>query len=94
MPSKPKNWGMAIDGKTKKPLSRAVIRIFDKKYNKLLETQVTDKNGKYGFFVKRNVYYVTAEKAGYSKYVSQDIDLSHKDDAVIDQNIILLPVDR
>jgi hypothetical protein len=94
MPAKPKSWGISVDGKTKKPLSNVVVRIFDKKFNKLLETQVTDRNGKYGFFVRRNVYYITAEKAGYSKYVSPDIDLSQKDDAVIDQNIVLMPVDR
>ncbi len=94
LPAKPKSWGVSVDGKTKKPLSNVIVRIFDKKFNKLLETQVTDRNGKYGFFVRRNVYYITAEKMGYKKFVSPDIDLSNKDEAVIDQNIVLLPVDR
>jgi hypothetical protein len=94
VPAKSKSWGISIDGKTKKPISNVVVRIFDKKFNKLLETQVTDRNGKYGFFVRRNVYYITAEKPGYQKFISPDIDLSTKDEAIVDQNIVLMPVER
>jgi len=94
MPIRPKSWGIVLDAKTKKPVANAVVRIFDKKFNKLLETQVTDRNGKYGFFVKRNIYYITAEKPGFKKYVSPDIDLSGKDEAIIDQNVVLQSVDK
>ncbi|HEU0051225.1 MAG TPA: fibronectin type III domain-containing protein [Patescibacteria group bacterium] len=89
LPPKPKNWGFVYDKKSRSAIDRVVVRIFDKKFNKLLETQVTDKDGKYGFFVGKNVYYVTAEKAGYGRYVSPDIDLSNKEESVIDQNIAL-----
>jgi len=94
VPVKPKSWGISIDGKTKKPISNVVVRIFDKKFNKLLETQVTDRNGKYGFFVRRNVYYITAEKPGDQKFISPEIDLSTKDEAIVDQNIVLMPVEK
>jgi hypothetical protein len=87
VPAKAKEWGIVFDPVTRKPLERVVVRIFDKKFNKLLETQVTDANGKYGFFVRRNVYYLTAEKEGFEKYVSPDIDLSEKDEGLVDQNI-------
>ncbi|MFH1078421.1 MAG: carboxypeptidase regulatory-like domain-containing protein, partial [Patescibacteria group bacterium] len=88
-PVKAKGWGRVLDEKTRKPLGGIIVRIFDKKFNKLLETQVTDANGKYGFFVRRSVYYVTAEKEGYEKYTSPDFDLSDKDEALIDQSIIM-----
>ncbi len=91
VPTKAKNWGVAFDAKTRKPLSGAVVRVFDKKFNKLLESQVTDSNGKYGFFVRRNVYYVMADKAGYERFVSPDLDLSDKDQALIAQNIPMKP---
>lgn len=87
MPAKARSWGSVFDAKTKQPIRSVVVRIFDKKFNKLLETQVTDRNGKYGFFVRRNIYYITADKAGYKKFTSPDIDLSQKDEAVIDQNV-------
>jgi len=44
------------------------LRVFDKQYNKLLETQVTDSKGRYSFLVSGDNYYVTAEKSGYKKY--------------------------
>ncbi len=83
------NWGAIIDQIAKKPIGQVVVRIFDKKFNKVLETQVTDNNGKYGFFVRRNVYYVTAEKVGYQKYISSDIDLSKTDEAIVDQDVVM-----
>ena len=89
LPVAAKSWGITFDAKKRKPVGRVIVRIFDKKFNKLLETQVTDGNGKYGFFVRRNVYYMTAEKQGYKKYTSPDIDLSMKDEALVDQNIPL-----
>ncbi len=87
VPLKPKSWGAARDAYTKKPISNVIVRIFDKKFNKLLETQVTDRQGRYGFFVKRNVYYVSAEKQAYQKFTSPDIDLTAKEEAIVDQNI-------
>lgn len=92
LPAKAKSWGLTFDAKTRKPLGGVVVRIFDKKFNKLLETQITDQNGKYGFFVRRNIYYVVAEKAGYTKYTSPDIDLSGKEEAIVDQNLPMKPL--
>ncbi|HSS99896.1 MAG TPA: carboxypeptidase-like regulatory domain-containing protein, partial [Terriglobales bacterium] len=84
-----KKWGIVFDQATRKPLDRVIVRIFDKKFNKLLETQATDPNGKYGFFVRRSIYYVTAERDGYALYTSPDIDLTTKNETLIDQNISL-----
>ncbi len=91
LPTKAKSWGIAFELQTRQPMAGVIIRIFDKKFNKLLETQVTDKNGKYGFLVRRNLYYVTAEKEGYKPFTSPDIDLLQKDEAFVDQN---LPLER
>ncbi|MDX9893438.1 MAG: polymorphic toxin-type HINT domain-containing protein [Patescibacteria group bacterium] len=75
----PKNWGIVYDRATKKPLARAIARIYDKQYNKLLETRVTDNRGRYSFLVNNNVYYVTAEKPGYRKGQTADVNLVSKD---------------
>lgn len=89
IPPKPKNWGIAYDGKTRKPLKRAIVRIFDKKYNKLLETQVTDGDGKYAFLAGKNVYYVTADHAGYDRFVSKDVDLRTESLGVVREPLAL-----
>lgn len=86
-PSAPKNWGYVYDLDTKSKLERVIVRIFDKKYHKLLETQVTDRVGRYGFFAKKNVYYLTAERPGYQRFVSSEIDLSKAEDTVIKQDV-------
>jgi len=64
-PRKAKGWGIVYDSNTKTPIHHAIVRIFDSKYNKLLETQVTDTQGKYSFLVGNNLYYATYEKPGY-----------------------------
>lgn len=85
---KPKNWGIVYDKSNKKPLGRAITRIYDKQYNKLLETRVTDARGRYSFLVNNNVYYVTAEKLGYHPFKTSEIDLIKKEqEAVIGMDI-------
>jgi hypothetical protein len=91
LPPKPKNWGIVYDKRTRKPLGRVVVRIFDKKYNKLLETQITDARGRYGFIVGRNIYYLLGQVAGYQVYKSEDLDLTKRTDTVIDAPIPLEP---
>ncbi|MBI5023164.1 MAG: hypothetical protein HZC05_03335, partial [Candidatus Magasanikbacteria bacterium] len=82
IPPKPKNWGIIYDEHTRLPLVQAIARIFDRQYNKLLETQVTDKSGRYAFLVGRNEYYVTYEKNGYEKKQSVLIDLKNSSEPV------------
>lgn len=82
IPPKPKNWGIIYDEHTRLPLTQAIARIFDRQYNKLLETQVTDKSGRYAFLVGRNEYYVTYEKNGYEKKQSALIDLKNSPEPV------------
>ncbi len=86
----PKNWGIVYDSATKKPVGRAIARIYDKQYNKLLETRITDNKGRYSFLVNNNLYYVTAEKMGYDKFRSEEIDLISQDrEALVGMDIAL-----
>jgi hypothetical protein len=87
VPKKPKGWGVIYDKRTRKPLKQAVVRIFDTKFNKLLETQITDARGNYGFFAKDNVYFITAEKQGYEKHKSDELDLAVSETKVVDRHI-------
>ncbi|MBN1326117.1 hypothetical protein JW977_04035 [Candidatus Falkowbacteria bacterium] len=82
VPKKPKSWGIIYDQKTKQPLHYAVVRIFDLKFNKLLETQVTDSKGRYSFLVSKNEYQLLAEKTGYQKKEVKPLDLVEKEEIV------------
>ena len=46
------------------------------KYNKLLETQITDSKGRYGFLVGNNIFYLTASKPEYETLKTKPMDLT------------------
>lgn len=86
---RPKNWGIVSEEGTKNPLERVVMRIYDRKYNKLLETQVTDGRGRYGFLANKNIYFITADKPGFERFKSDDIDLSKAKELTIEKPVKL-----
>ena len=75
-PHKPISWGIVYDQTTRRPLSRVVARVFEPKYNKLLETQVTDSKGRYAFMLGPNQYYATFDKEGFKQKNIDPIDYS------------------
>ncbi|MBE7525257.1 hypothetical protein HS096_02615 [candidate division WWE3 bacterium] len=93
LPPKPKSWGIVYDQKTKKPLAQAIVRIFDSKFNKLLETQLTDAKGRYGFLVGKSVYYLMSEARNYARTRLPDIDLTAKAEGIVEQDIALMRQD-
>lgn len=82
VPPKPKGWGIVYDQSNKGPIIHAVVRIFETKFNKLLETQVTDSKGRYAFLVGQNIYELLTEKEGYQKKEIKPVDLVKKEEIV------------
>ena len=80
-PRKPKSWGIVYDEKTGRPVANVVARIFEPKYNKLLETQVTDSKGRYSFLLGPAEYFAVFEKEGYRSTQVNPIDYSKVDGA-------------
>ena len=64
-------------------MARAVVRIFEGRFNKLLEAQVTDERGRYHFRVGGNVYYVTVTKPGFQKTQSEPVDLRARQEPTV-----------
>jgi len=62
---KNKPWGVVFNAETGQPLSLAIVRIYETKYNRVLERVVTDNQGRYGFLVKPGEFYITCSKSGY-----------------------------
>lgn len=75
-PRKPKSWGIVYDKDTKRPLEKVVARIFEPRYNKLLDTQITDNKGRYAFLLGPSEYYAVFEKDGYKSTQVRPIDFS------------------
>ncbi len=72
LPPKPHDWGV-VRGSDGKPVAQAIVRVFDTQYNKLLETQITDDQGRYSFLVGKNQYYIMVEKAGFQNLTTEPI---------------------
>jgi uncharacterized repeat protein (TIGR01451 family) len=82
VPKKPKSWGIIYDSKTKKPIKQAVIKIFDLRFNKLLEAQVSDSKGRYAFLVGKNEYQMLTEKSGYQRKQVKPVDLVRNEEII------------
>jgi hypothetical protein len=82
-------WGTVYDARTGKPIGLAVVRIYSKRYGDLLETQVTDRKGRFGFLVGPQIYRLTSEKPEYifpskidkglGKYRGEDFNVNRAD---------------
>ncbi len=68
--------GYITDLTTGKPIGKAVVRVFDSMYHKLVGMAVTDRRGRYAILVGPSTYYITVEKKGYRLYESKVIDFS------------------
>jgi 5-hydroxyisourate hydrolase-like protein (transthyretin family) len=90
-----KSWGVVFNSQTGQPVPLAMVRIIDKRYNRVLEQAVTDNQGRYGFLVRVGTFYMTAAKSGfvfpskeksstfYEKiYVGGDFKVAGKDQTV------------
>ncbi len=74
-PRKPSSWGIVYDKYTGRPLTNVVARIFEPKFNRLIETQVTDGKGRYSFLLGPNQYFARFEKPGFRPLEVRPIDL-------------------
>jgi len=60
-----KPWGVIFNAETGQPIPLAMVRIYEIKYNRILERVVTDNQGRYGFLVKPGEFYITCSKTGF-----------------------------
>jgi hypothetical protein len=83
-------FGTIKDSRTGRPLEKAVVRIFEAKFNKLLETQVTSHRGRYAFVIRPGAYYVLIQKPGFK---SIRINFPHikKEGFVLSRNVTMKP---
>lgn len=104
---KRKAWGVVYNAITKVPVGLAVVRLYDASTNRLLQTRVTDREGRYFFIASLGHYRLEATKEGfvwpsvYLKNATTDVnfvDVYHGEnvevtavDATISANIPLDP---
>lgn len=84
-----KGWGIVYDAQNNRPVTRAVARLFNLQLNKLVSTQITDKQGRYYFLAGNGKYSISVEHDGYYTAHSPVIDLQGEDADVIEEKIPL-----
>lgn len=89
--NKVRPWGIVLDAKTSKPIAFTTLRLFSKSTKILLETKVTDLQGRYGFAVKDGEYFLEVEHPLYKKYVIDEVLLEKG--GLIDKDIKLISTD-
>ncbi len=89
LPPKPKNWGIISDDANKAPIGRVIARLFNSQFNKLVDTKITDADGKYYFMAGDAKYYITYEHKAYHPQKTDIIDLEGKDADVLTVDVKL-----
>ena len=62
-----KPWGRVYNQFTKKPINGVAIKLLESKFQKLKDTQYTDKDGRFGFLIAPGAYYMTLSKRGFEE---------------------------
>lgn len=86
-------FGTVRDAMTKKPLEKAVVRVFDNRFNKLMETQVTSAKGRYAFIVNRGSYKIYVKRDGY-RSVMIKFPNAEKDGTLLVKDVKLKRLDK
>jgi len=69
------HWGVVFDTYTKRPIEKAVVQIINQE-GRIVETVITDTEGRYGFLAKEGVYSLQLKKENY------EIDTTKKSDTL------------
>lgn len=72
---KSRPYGLTKDKINHELLERVILRLFDEK-NKLVSTQVSNKNGKFNFLTNPGEYQLTAVKEDYEQFQSRELSFS------------------
>ncbi len=62
---KRKGWGIVYNSITKLPIDLAGVRLYDASTKKLLQSKITDRQGRYIFLAEAGAYYLEVYKPGY-----------------------------
>jgi cysteine-rich repeat protein/parallel beta-helix repeat protein len=60
-----RKYGVVYNSITKQPLDLAIVRFYNNETNKLISTQVTDRQGRYSFIGEPGEYYLKVQKNDY-----------------------------
>lgn len=100
-PKRRKGWGVVYHSLSKMPVDLAIVRLYEKVTNRLVQTRVTDKEGRFAFFVQPGQYFIKVVKPNFSfptnflKEKKEDekyLDIYHGEEiTVTEKNTLVTP---
>ena len=88
-----KPWGEVYAQENKRPLQRAIVRLFDKQYGKLLLTQITSGDGRYGFLIGDAQYVLTCEKENYL-LPNKKLEIMGNKGGIIKRDLVMAKINK
>lgn len=76
-------WGIVYDSETKEPIDPAYVTVYNADTNAIIDTKITDINGRYGFLLPVGNYKMVAQKTHYV-FPSQKLMNKQSDDVYND----------
>ena len=70
--------GEALDEATGKPLDLAIMRLYDSKTNRIIQTRVTNVHGKFFLLVPKGMYTASISKLGYKTSLKEHVSIYGK----------------
>lgn len=68
-----KPWGKVVNKATRKEIKSATVRVFEKTFQKLKDTQFTDEAGRFGFLISPGTYYLVVSKDGFQDFKTEEL---------------------
>lgn len=100
-PKRRKGWGTVYNSLSKMPVDLAIVRLYEKITGRLIQTRVTDKEGRFAFFVQPGQYFIKVVKPNFSfptnflrdkKEDEKYLDIYHGEDiTVTEKNTLVTP---
>lgn len=94
-------WGTVLNSQTMEPIKLVLVRLINEETNMVIDTEVTDPQGRFGFFVTPGSYSLQAMKEGFhfppknpEGYHGEVINIKSRDEGAIKFNILMDPIEE
>lgn len=84
--------GRVLDAGTKQPLDLALIRLYEAKTNRIIQTRVTNIRGSFFLLVPRGSYNVSISKAGYTTVLVENVHITGSASKALAMEFTIHPV--
>ncbi|MFY9484586.1 MAG: carboxypeptidase regulatory-like domain-containing protein, partial [Patescibacteria group bacterium] len=89
--TRPRPYGMVMDGATGQPIDRAIVRLLDGQTGRLIKTVVTGAKGRFQFLAPKGNCSLVVVHAGYEPYRQDHLLLAGKD-SLVNETVRLRPL--